>query len=132
MKLHIGTCSWKYDSWRGLIYSADKQINYLEEYSRHYRTVEVDQWFWSLFGEDTAVLPKATVVSEYGSSVPDDFVFCAKVPNSITLTPGTLSIDVDEDTLIVHWVDCPPGNNVEATTREIAGDFERHLRGFLE
>jgi multicomponent Na+:H+ antiporter subunit E len=52
--------------------------------------------------------------------------------NSITLTPGTLSIDVDDDTLIVHWVDCPPGNNVEATTREIAGDFERHLRGFLE
>jgi uncharacterized protein YecE (DUF72 family) len=86
MKLHIGTCSWKYDSWRGLIYPQEKKINYLQEYSRHYRTVEVDQWFWSLFGEDTAVLPKAAVVSEYGSSVPDDFVFCAKVPNSITLT----------------------------------------------
>jgi multicomponent Na+:H+ antiporter subunit E len=52
--------------------------------------------------------------------------------NSITLTPGTLSIDIEDDTLIVHWVDCPPGSNVEATTREIAGDFERHLRGFLE
>ncbi len=86
MKLHIGTCSWKYDSWRGLIYSEGKNINYLEEYSRHYRTVEVDQWFWSLFGEDTAVLPKAKVVREYASSVPDDFIFCAKVPNSITLT----------------------------------------------
>ena len=86
MKLNIGTCSWKYDSWRGLIYSEDKNINYLQEYSRHYRTVEVDQWFWSLFGEDTAVLPKAKVVREYASSVPDDFIFCAKVPNSITLT----------------------------------------------
>jgi uncharacterized protein YecE (DUF72 family) len=86
MNLHIGTCSWKYDSWRGLIYSADKQINYLQEYSTHYKTVEVDQWFWSLFGEDTAVLPKAKVVREYASSVPDDFIFCAKVPNSITLT----------------------------------------------
>ncbi len=52
--------------------------------------------------------------------------------NSITLTPGMLSIDVEDDALIVHWVDCPPGNNVEATTREIAGGFERHLRGFLE
>lgn len=86
MKLHIGTCSWKYDSWRGLIYPADKQINYLEEYSRNYRTVEVDQWFWSLFGENTAVLPKEAVVRDYASSVPDDFIFCAKVPNSITLT----------------------------------------------
>ncbi|MGB5253796.1 MAG: Na+/H+ antiporter subunit E [Sedimenticolaceae bacterium] len=52
--------------------------------------------------------------------------------NSITLTPGTLSIDVEGDALIVHWVDCPPGSDVEATTREIAGGFERHLRGFLE
>ena len=86
MKLHIGTCSWKYDSWRGLIYPEGKKINYLQEYSRHYRTVEVDQWFWSLFGEDTAVLPKTDVVREYAESVPDDFIFCAKVPNSITLT----------------------------------------------
>ena len=51
---------------------------------------------------------------------------------SITLTPGTLSIDVEDDTLIVHWVDCPPDADAEAATRAIAGDFERHLRGFLE
>lgn len=86
MALHIGTCSWKYDSWRGLIYPEDEKINYLQEYSRHYRTVEVDQWFWSLFGEDTAVLPKPAVVREYAASVSDDFVFSVKVPNSITLT----------------------------------------------
>lgn len=83
--LHIGTCSWKYDSWRGLIYP-DGPINYLEEYSRHYKTVEVDQWFWSLFDEDLAVLPKPDVVQEYADSVPDDFIFTVKVPNSITLT----------------------------------------------
>ncbi len=84
--LHIGTCSWKYDSWRGLIYPQDGRINYLQEYSRHYHTVEVDQWFWSLFGEDTAVLPKPEVVQEYAASVPDDFIFSIKVPNSVTLT----------------------------------------------
>ncbi|EKD39729.1 MAG: hypothetical protein ACD_75C00309G0009 [uncultured bacterium] len=54
---HIGTCSWKYDSWRGLIYSDAKEINYLREYSRRFSTVEVDQWFWSLFAGDKAVLP---------------------------------------------------------------------------
>ena len=45
--LHIGTCSWKYDSWRGIVYSDLKEKNYLREYSQHYSTVEVDQWFWS-------------------------------------------------------------------------------------
>jgi uncharacterized protein YecE (DUF72 family) len=84
--LHIGTCSWKYDSWRGLVYPADGTVNYLAEYARQYRSVEVDQWFWSLFSGDRAVLPKPEVVREYAESVPDDFLFCIKVPNSITLT----------------------------------------------
>lgn len=51
--------------------------------------------------------------------------------NSITLTPGTLSVDVEGDSLLVHWIDCPPGTDMAAATRVIAGDFERHLRGFL-
>lgn len=84
--LHLGTCSWKYDSWRGLIYPEDKPINYLREYSRHYTTVEVDQWFWSLFKGDAAVLPKPSVVIDYAESVPENFIFCIKIPNSITLT----------------------------------------------
>ena len=84
--LHIGTCSWKYDSWRGLVYSGEKSINYLQEYGRKYSTVEVDQWFWSLFKGNTIVLPKPEVVKEYAASVPPGFVFSIKVPNSITLT----------------------------------------------
>jgi len=84
--LQIGTCSWKYDSWRGIFYPEDQPINYLKEYSRHYKTVEVDQWFWSLFKGDRVVLPKAAAVREYADSVPEDFTFCIKVPNSITLT----------------------------------------------
>lgn len=31
--LRIGTCSWKYPSWEGLVYSVAKDINYLEEYA---------------------------------------------------------------------------------------------------
>ena len=38
-KLNIGTCSWKYDSWQGLIYPEKKPFNYLEEYSKHYNCV---------------------------------------------------------------------------------------------
>ena len=84
--LKIGTCSWKYDSWQGLVYSQDNEKNYLREYSRHFSTVEVDQWFWSLFKGNVAVLPKAEVVKEYAQSVPPGFIFSIKVPNSITLT----------------------------------------------
>lgn len=49
--------------------------------------------------------------------------------NAITMTPGTVSVDVDEDKpcLYVHWI------NVKAiepkvTSKQIAGPFERFLR----
>ncbi|MDZ7764035.1 MAG: DUF72 domain-containing protein [Melioribacteraceae bacterium] len=85
-ELKIGTCSWKYDSWRGLIYSDDPKINYLKEYSKHYNTVEVDQWFWSLFGVKKINLPEFHHVEAYRKSVGNNFKFSVKIPNSITLT----------------------------------------------
>jgi uncharacterized protein YecE (DUF72 family) len=85
-RLRVGTCSWKFPSWQGLVYSAPRDINYLQEYARRYDTVEVDQWFWSLFGEDSISLPRLADVEEYRNSVPEGFVFTAKVPNSVTLT----------------------------------------------
>ncbi len=85
-ELRIGTCSWKFPSWQGLVYSAPKGINYLEEYAQRYDTVEIDQWFWSLFGEDKVRLPQPADVSSYRRAVPDGFRFTIKVPNSVTLT----------------------------------------------
>jgi uncharacterized protein YecE (DUF72 family) len=84
--LRIGTCSWKYDSWKGIIYPDKKPLNYLQEYPRHFNTVEIDQWFWSLFGVDKVALPSPFTVQEYVESVPRDFMFTIKIPNSITLT----------------------------------------------
>ncbi len=83
--LRIGTCSWKYPSWQGHVYSQAKGINYLKEYAQQYNTVEVDQWFWSLF-KPGVKMPDAADVREYRDSVPDDFRFSVKVSNSITLT----------------------------------------------
>jgi len=83
--IHFGTCSWKYDSWRGIIYPESDKFNYLEEYAKHYDTVEIDQWFWSLFGEKIK-LPSRKDVIDYNNSVPDNFRFTIKAPNSITLT----------------------------------------------
>jgi multicomponent Na+:H+ antiporter subunit E len=46
--------------------------------------------------------------------------------NLITLTPGTLSVDVSEDRklLYVHAIDC---SDVEGTKRDIAEGFERKI-----
>lgn len=85
-QLRIGTCSWKYDSWRGIVYSNVPDINYLKEYSEHFNTVEIDQWFWSLHGINKVTLPKPDVVSSYHISVPNSFKFTIKIPNSISLT----------------------------------------------
>jgi uncharacterized protein YecE (DUF72 family) len=84
--IRFGTCSWKYNSWQGIVYSPRAKGNYLLEYSRKYDSVEIDQWFWSLFGVDKVSLPLPHVVQEYYQSVPDDFKFTIKIPNSITLT----------------------------------------------
>lgn len=51
--------------------------------------------------------------------------------NTITLTPGTLTVDIEDDRLLVHWVDCPYGSDAEAITQQVAGAFEARLKGFL-
>ncbi len=84
--LHLGTCSWKYDSWRGLVYSDVPRPNYLAEYSKKYDCVEIDQWFWSLFGPGKVVLPQARTVADYAASIPPGFKFGVKMPNALTLT----------------------------------------------
>ena len=86
--LRLGTCSWKYDSWKGLIYEQGKAYrpdDYLADYAKHLDSVEVDQWFWSLFPGGLR-LPDPSVVKRYAKSVPDDFVFTVKAPNALTLT----------------------------------------------
>ena len=86
--LRIGTCSWKFDSWKGLYYEAGKSYrseDYLPDYAKYLNSVEIDQWFCSLF-PGTQRLPELSVVKTYADSVPDDFVFTIKVPNSVTLT----------------------------------------------
>lgn len=46
--------------------------------------------------------------------------------NSITLTPGTLTVDMEGDLLHIHWVtvDSP---DIEGATQAIVAGFERYL-----
>ena len=68
------------------VYPDQEKVNFLEEYAKNFNTVEVDQWFWSLFNQRKVVLPSEIDVEFYAQSVPDDFKFTIKIPNSITLT----------------------------------------------
>jgi multicomponent Na+:H+ antiporter subunit E len=53
--------------------------------------------------------------------------------NSITLTPGTLSVDIDKDNsvLYIHWIDVQ-SRDIEEATRTIVERFERILRNIFE
>lgn len=84
-KLYLGTCSWKYPSWDGLVYSSREPDDFLAEYALRYNSVEVDQWFWSL-GKSTAALPRQETVAEYEQATPPGFRFTLKCPNALTLT----------------------------------------------
>ena len=46
--------------------------------------------------------------------------------NSIALTPGSLVIDMDGDSMFVHWLDVKT-TDPDQVTRQIAGPFEEHL-----
>ncbi|MCD6415281.1 MAG: Na+/H+ antiporter subunit E [Planctomycetes bacterium] len=47
--------------------------------------------------------------------------------NSITLTPGTFTLDIIGDKLLIHWINVK-AESVEDATRLIGERFERHLR----
>ena len=48
------------------------------------------------------------------------------IANSITLTPGTLSVDLSGDVLYIHWIGMPEGDAAQATQRMVNG-FARRL-----
>lgn len=79
-KLKIGTCSWNYESWVGLVYSQKcaRSACYLKEYSQQYRTVEIDSWFYRV--------PDPRDVTEYLAQVDPEFTFSGKVTQNILLT----------------------------------------------
>ena len=46
--------------------------------------------------------------------------------SSITLTPGTLTVDIDGEDLYIHWIDVE-AEGVEEASRVIVSGFERYL-----
>ncbi len=51
--------------------------------------------------------------------------------NSITMTPGTITVDIKDDTLYIHWIDVK-GKDVETATKAIVEGFEKYLEVIFE
>jgi len=50
----------------------------------------------------------------------------AVLASSITLTPGTLTVEAKGDIFYIHWIDVQD-EDIEAATHAIVSDFERYL-----
>jgi uncharacterized protein YecE (DUF72 family) len=141
MPLHIGTCSWNYDSWVGLVYDQPelRSVDYLAEYAKRFRMVEIDSWFYKI--------PSLREVEEYAAAVDPGFIFVVKAPQDITLThkrggmeqnPAVLSTE-----LFGHFYErlAPLHNQIGAVILEFEylnrqkmpsqAAFIEKLRGFL-
>jgi uncharacterized protein YecE (DUF72 family) len=70
----LGTCGWSYAEWEGILYPYAQ--NKLKQYSSIFPTAEIDSTFYSL--------PKGGMVLGWARNTPRDFVFSAKLPQTIT------------------------------------------------
>lgn len=55
----------------------------------------------------------------------------AMLANSITMTPGTISVDIIDDYLYVHWI-YVSSENPEEYSRKITGRFEKYIKKTFE
>lgn len=82
-QLHLGTSSWTYPGWKGLVWEgehSDTQLSRqgLAAYAQHplMRTVSIDRSFYRPL--------TASQYERYASQVPDDFRFVVKAPSLVT------------------------------------------------
>ena len=81
--LRMGTSSWSFPGWRGIVYPGPSSTSYLareglRDYAKHplLKTVGIDRTFYAaVTGEEW---------ERYASQLPVDFVCCIKAPASIT------------------------------------------------
>lgn len=82
----LGTMGFGYKDWGGGVFyptglPSGETLSY---YSRRYNAVELDTTFYGT--------PKPSKVKQWANSVPDHFVFCAKLPRSLTHENGLLGV----------------------------------------
>ncbi len=75
--VYLGTQGWSYKSWVGNFYPVNTSAgDYLKEYSRNFRAVEIDSTYYGT--------PRSATVEQWREVTPADFRFTAKFPQAIT------------------------------------------------
>jgi len=76
-RLYIGTSGWNYNHWRGVFYPEElPQSKWLEYYTSHFDTVEVNNSFYRL--------PEKKTFEGWRRQTPADFAFCIKASRYLT------------------------------------------------
>lgn len=65
---------------------------------------------------------RTTLKSEFAKSL---------LANSITMTPGTITVDIIDDSLYIHWIFIR-SDDPEIYTRMIIGVFEKYIKRIVE
>jgi uncharacterized protein YecE (DUF72 family) len=77
---YLGTMGWSYSFWVGKLYpEGTKATGYLAEYASTMNSVEVDATFYRI--------PSLSTVEAWRDSVPKDFRFAVKFPQTVTHAP---------------------------------------------
>ena len=51
--------------------------------------------------------------------------------NSITMTPGTISVDIIDDYIFIHWI-YVSSTDASVYSRKVSGRFEKYLKNIFE
>jgi uncharacterized protein YecE (DUF72 family) len=79
LQIHIGCAKWGRKEWIGQIYPPKtKEINFLDEYVKHFDCIELNATFYNIYGPDTIAKWKAKADSN------PNFKFCPKFSQSIS------------------------------------------------
>ncbi|MEU1477458.1 DUF72 domain-containing protein [Streptomyces sp. NPDC005760] len=77
MTLFVGTSGWQYKDWRGVLYPDGVPVRlWLEEYTAHFPTVEINNAFYRL--------PTRETFEAWRERVPGDFVVAVKASRYLT------------------------------------------------
>jgi len=144
--------TWSIRPWElvaGLIFAVLTSIFLSTFYPRHVvKVLDLSRWFWALvyipyflyycvkanldvayrvLHPDVPIRPgivkvRTTLTNEMAQTF---------LANSITLTPGTLTIDVAGQDMYVHWINITT-DDPDEQTRRIVGKFEHMLKRVFE
>lgn len=135
--LRVGTSSWSSPDWRGKLYDpGSRPRDFLEQYARHFDTVECDATFYGV--------PRPTTVDGWRSRTPEGFLLSSKLPREITHERGLVDCGetLNEFLGVMGRLGHRLGPTVaqfayvakrrDAREYETGDDFRSRLRSFLD